>query len=298
MKVIRNKNVIDFVERNFEIHGEFEGVVYHEKRNGEQEKYPYEPVSYYKRTALTIRNEWIRRYTATISNPRKTDYRSIIRKLNYYTPYILAVGVQQFSSETVFYVRDRGDYEFRWKGMPVGIIRKLGRRTKVELSFWAEGEFELEIYYQGALYCQRNFIITDTDLDTAYDLWLGSNIAMLVELPEPEYESLKTYRRGMRSKVNWVQAITGKYHNEVVYEVSEYNYKDSSKLNPWLYHRRKYDHRVNMQTKYFNQRMVEMGSEWQLMSQQKRDEWNKEAAITCKQRLTGFNLYTKTVLRR
>jgi hypothetical protein len=34
MKKNSNLNVIDFVERNFEVHGEFEGVVYRDKRNG------------------------------------------------------------------------------------------------------------------------------------------------------------------------------------------------------------------------------------------------------------------------
>jgi len=34
MKTYRKKNVVDFVERNFEVHGEFEGVVYHRKRKG------------------------------------------------------------------------------------------------------------------------------------------------------------------------------------------------------------------------------------------------------------------------
>jgi hypothetical protein len=296
MKKTRNRNIIDFVEHNFEIHGEFEGEVYHLKRNGEQEKYPYQPVSFYQRTPLVIRNEAIRRFAATVSNPRQTDYQSILKKLNYFTPYILNPGSQKFMGETVFYVRERGDYEFCWQGMPMGINRTLARRTPMELSFHAEGEFILEIYYQNELYCQRNFIIISSDLETACNAWLSANLEYVLSLPEPEYESIKTYRRGLRSKVNWVTGITGRCQTEIVYEVPEYSYKDQKRARPWLYHRRKYDHSSNPQTQYFNNKIVEIGQKWQDLSQTKRDEWNKEAARYKKLRLTGFNLYTREEL--
>ena len=287
------KNKISFAEENFEIHGEFEGVVYRNKRNGEQEKYPYEPVSYYERTALTIRNEWIRKYAARVSNPRRTDYAGVIRKLNYYTPYILPAGTQEFQGETVFYVRERGDYEFRWQDSPMGFNQIVAPRTMVELSFHAEGEFGLDCWYQGELYCQRNFIITPDDLDLAYDAWLAANMEYILTLPEPEYESLKTYRRGMRSKANWLMTMTGRYNKEVVYEVPEYKYKDQKRQRPWLYHRRKYDHSVNPQTQFFNAKMVEIGKSWQELSPEEQKEWNKEATKLTKQRITGFNLYTR-----
>ena len=293
MKKNSNLSVIDFVERNFEVHGEFEGVVYRDKRNGEQEKYPYEPVSYYQRTPLTIRNEAIRRFAAQVSNPRQPDYQSVIKKLNYYTPYILNTGTQKFRGETVFYVRQRGDYEFRWQGTPMGFHQTVARRTMVELSFHQEGEFILDCWYQDELYCQRNFIIINVDLETAYNAWLTTNLEHVLSLPEPEYESIKTYRRGLRSKVNWLSALTGKYHKEVVYDVPAFSYKDRKRENPWLYHRCRYDHSLNSQTQYFNNKIVEIGQKWQQLSKIERSEWNKEAARYKKQRLTGFNLYTK-----
>jgi len=296
MKNESGKTVIDFVERNFEIHGEFEGMVYRDKRNGAQEQYPYNPVSYYERTALTIRNEVIRKYATMVANLRQTDYKTVIRKLNYYTPYILHEGEQKFRGETAFYVRQRGDYEFRWQGMPMGFHQMVARRTMVELSFHANGEFGLDCYYQGELYCQRNFIITDGDLENAYNAWLSANLEHIMSLPEPEYESIKTYRRGMRSKVNWITTLTGKYHEEVVYAVPEYSYKDHKRENPWLYHRKRYDHDLNPQTQYFNNKIKEIAINWQTLSQNERDEWNKQAARYIKQRLTGFNLFTKEVL--
>ncbi|MDP8322376.1 MAG: hypothetical protein RAO94_08510 [Candidatus Stygibacter australis] len=293
MKNVSGKSVTDFVQRNFEVHGEFEGIVYRTKRNGRQEQYPYNPVSYYQRTPLTIRNEAIRRYAATISNPRLADYKSVIKKLNYYTPYILNPGMQKFLGETAFYVRQRGDYELRWQGMPMGFHQTIASRTKVELSFHAEGEFGLDCYYQDELYCQRNFIITSSDLEAAYEAWLTANLEHVLSLPEPGYESIKTYRRGLRSKVNWITALSGKYHEEVVYEIPDYSYKDIRRTNPWLYHRRRYDHSVNSQTLYFNNKIKEIAANWQVLSQVERDEWNKRAARYKKLRLTGFNLYTK-----
>jgi len=75
--------------------------------------------------------------------------------------------------------------------------------------------------------------------------------------------------------------------------VPAFSYKDRKRENPWLYHRCRYDHSLNSQTQYFNNKIVEIGQKWQQLSQLERAEWNKEAARYKKQRLTGFNLYTK-----
>jgi len=107
--------------------------------------------------------------------------------------------------------------------------------SKVELSFHAEGEFGLDCYFQDELYCQRNFIITSGDLDAAYETWLTGNLEYVLSLPEPEYESIKTYRRGLRSKVNWITAMIGKYYEEVIYPVPDYSYKDHKRESPRLY---------------------------------------------------------------
>jgi len=291
------KNVISYAERYYDIHGEFEGAVYHRKRNGEMEKYPYQPVSYYHRTALAIRNEWIRKYAATVSNPRLPGYREIIRKLNYYTPYILPAGKEKFRAETVFYVRIRGEYEFYWQDSPVSFWRKLGKSSQVELSFRSEGEFELECWYQEELYCRRWFIVSEDDLDEAYDNWLSENLESVLEEPEPEIESIKTYRRGLRSKVNWQISMEGRYHDDVVYQVSEYAYKDQKGENPWLYHRRRYDHSGNHQTREFNNKIKDIGRMWQSLSQSERENWKRRAAGYRNKRETGFNLFTSEKMR-
>jgi len=168
----------------------------------------------------------------------------------------------------------------------------------VELSFHAEGEFGLDCYFQGELYCQRNFIIISSDLETAYEAWLTANLEYILSLPEPEYESIKTYRRGLRSKVNWITAITGKCHEEVIYEVPDYSYKDSKRENPWLYHRRKYDHIVNPQTVAFNSSMVAIGAAWQALSEEEKSYWKSKANKLARKRVTGLNLFTSFTLNR
>jgi hypothetical protein len=290
----RSGGAVSFVEQNFVIHGEFEGKVYRTKRNGEQEVYPYEPVSFYERTPLVIRNEWIRRYAGRYSNPREADYPSIIRKLNYYTPYILPVGRQSLQGETVFYVRERGDYEFRWSGTPLGFNRTVARRTDVELSFHTEGEYSLECYYDGELYCVRNFVITSEDLDERYESWLEANIEVVLGQIEPGYARIKTYRRGLRSRRVWITGISGKCHQDVIYEHPDYSDIEDSRASPWLYHRRVYDHSTNPQTVYFNGLMQQVSAGWQLLSDLERAEWSRRAMQQYPRgRISGFNLFTR-----
>ncbi|MDP8220090.1 MAG: hypothetical protein P9X26_02000, partial [Candidatus Stygibacter frigidus] len=45
-----------------------------------------------------------------------------------------------------------------------------------------------------------------------------------------------------------------------------------------------------------NNKIKEIAIDWQTLSQIERDDWNKQAARYKKQRLTGFNLFTRKVL--
>ena len=288
---MKDKKVTDFVEKNFVIHGEFNDTVYRTKRNGIVEKYPYEPASHYKRTPLTIRNEWIRKFAAKVSNPRNQDYKSVIKKLNYYIPYILHEGKQKFLAETVFYVRERGEYEFLWQGSEMGSVNTISKRTYQSFSFHSEGEKLLNVYYNDEVYCQRWFIITDENLDVKYEEWLTGHLADLMSMPESEYESLKTYRRGMQSKRNWILALEGKMFEEVFYTVGVNHYSP----NPWIYHRKTFDHTANPQTITFCWEMPEIGAAWQEFSNEERDYWNNEANKLVHKRLTGFNLFTSFI---
>ena len=281
-----------FFEKYFSIHGEFNGVVHRTKRNGVVEKYPYEPVSHYKRTALTIRNEWIRKFAMQVSNPQYPDYQSVIKKLNYYTPYILAAGKQKFLAETVFFVRKKGEYEFIWQGSEMGSISNVCKRTSLSFSFHSEGDKLLNVYLNDELYCQRWFCITAENLDARYEEWLELHFAEVLAQPEPEYESLKTYRRGMKSKVNWLQSLEGKFIDEVHFTRPDFRYKDGYRQNPWMYHRKTYDHSSNPQTLAFDGAMPEIGADWQALSEEERDFWRKQANRLVRRRITGFNVFT------
>jgi len=290
---MKNMHQIDFLEKNFVIHGEFNGTVHRTKRDGIVEKYPYDPVSHYNRTPLTIRNEWIRKFAAVVSNPRNSDYQSVIRKMNYYTPYILPEGKHKFLAGTVFYVRERGEYEFLWQDSEMGSVSAVSKRTCMSFSFHSEGEKLLNIYYYDELYCQRWFIITPENLDAKYEEWLELHFDEILELPEPKYESLKTYRRGMQSKRNWILSIEGKIFEEIFYSQKDFEYKDGHRQNPWVYHRRTYEHSINPQTVAFCEKMPEIGAAWQALSEEDRAYWNHEADKLVSERLTGFNLFTR-----
>ena len=80
--------------------------------------------------------------------------------------------------------------------------------------------------------CQRWFIITPENLDAKYEEWLELHFDEILELPEPEYESLKTYRRGLQSKRNWILAIDGKIYEEVFFTRKDLSYKDMQRKNP------------------------------------------------------------------
>jgi hypothetical protein len=300
----QESNKVTYLERHFEIHGELEGVVYRTKRNGEQEKYPYEPQSYYQRTPLTIRNEWIRKFACKVTNPNDSEYSAIVKKLNYYTPYIVPPGDWKFRGETTLYIRVRGEYKLVWNSSPVGEKRILGKRTEVKFSFEQTGCYTLDCYQAGEIYSQRSFIVSENDLDESYEDWLTSNLDEILTLAEPEYESLKTYRRGLRSNSNWLKAVEGKCREEVLYELPNLKHKDGKRQAPWLYIRRDYDHVNNEQTQEFNRRMMEVGRSWQELSDKQKQNWEKQAEAIWRKRgrkmkhprLSGFNLYTREYL--
>lgn len=298
------KDKMNFLERNFEIHGEFEGKVYRRKRNGEWEKYAYEPQSHYRRTPLVIRNENIRKAISGISNPNNSDYSDLVRKVNYYTPYIVPPGDWKFMGETVFYVRERGEYTLHWQGTGVAEKRTISKRTAVKFSFLSEGSFHLDCYFDEELYCEREFIVTTRDLDESYQGWLEEHLSEILQKPEVEYEELKLYRRGMCSKRNWLLGVSGKCKLEILYPLPIQKKGSRARENPWLYHRKDYDHRYNIQSRSFNLRMKNIGQLWQNLSEKEKAEWEEKAETLYRlrgsklkhSRLTGFNLFTSSVI--
>jgi hypothetical protein len=72
----------------------------------------------------------------------------------------------------------------------------------------------------------------------------------------------------------------------------------------WMYHRRTYDHEENPQTQYFKDKMKEVGTNWQQLSDLEKEQWKKQAEILWQtegrklknSRLTGFNLFVRDSL--
>lgn len=280
-----------FIERNFDIHGELNGVVYHTKRNGKVEKYPLSQQSYYQRTALVIRNESIRRAAAAVTNPGADGYSAIMRRLYYYTPYILHQGDQEFMGETAFYIRKLDKYKFCWANSPSGFTIKAGKRSKIELNFDQNGEFTLNCSYNGELYCQRSFIITDGDLDELYAAWLAENLESIIGEPEPEYPPNPVYRRGLRSRRNWILALTGKCGEESLYTMPSMAAHGQRRQRPLIYHRRIYNHCNNEQSKRFLELMPQIAAEWQALSKEEKERWNKMADKKSRGCVSGYNLF-------
>ena len=167
-------------------------------------------------------------------------------------------------------------------------VNTISKRTYQSFSFHSEGDKLLNVYYNNEVYCQRWFILTAENLDARYEEWLEGHLADILELPEPEYASLKTYRKGMQSKRNWILSLEGKIFEEVFYIVG----KNHNPPNPWIYHRKTFDHTTNPQTIAFCRKMPEIGAAWQELSNEEKNYWNNEARKLVQKRLTGFNLFT------
>ena len=174
----------------------------------------------------------------------------------------------------------------------MGSISNVCKRTSLSFSFHSEGDILLNVYFNDELYCQRWFCITAENLDAKYEEWLELHFEEVLAQPEPAYESLKTYRRGMKSKVNWLMALEGKFMEEVHFTRKDLQYKDGYRQNPWMYHRKTYDHSGNPQTNGFNEIMPDIGTAWQALSTEEKGYWKKKANKMVRRRITGFNLFT------
>ncbi|MCF8299272.1 MAG: hypothetical protein K9J13_17115 [Saprospiraceae bacterium] len=122
---------------------------------------------------------------------------------------------------------------------------------------------------------------------------MEEHLSEILALPEPEYESLPTYRRGMQSQRNWILALEGKIFEEVHYTRNELKYKDDYRQNPWIYHRKTYNHNTNPQTECFCNKMKEVGAAWQALSEEERNHWKEQANKFVRKRVAGYNLYTR-----
>jgi len=234
----------NYVQRRFTIFGKLGDTVYRRKRNGERYSYPYQYKEKYQPTVLSRRSDDIARKAAAISNPRHADYKSIINKIYYYTPYFVYAGKYKFTCNTFYKLREKGEYEIKVNGM--GFIRHLAPRTKEEYSFTLEDSYQLECWHNGILYSEREVIVisAEAELETVYDAWFDAHLEEILALPEPDFVSLKRYPRCLKG-TTYVRSMSGK--------AAENLYIYQGKQPDMMYSRSAASHEKNPQTHYFIQ---------------------------------------------
>jgi hypothetical protein len=77
----------------------------------------------------------------------------------------------------------------------------------------------------------------------------------------------------------------------VFYTRKDLNYKDGYRQNPWVYHRKGYDHSSNSQSVAFKSAVQIIGKQWQALIPAEKDHWNRLATKMQGMRWTGFNLF-------
>lgn len=238
----RISGFINYAQRRFTIYGKLGDTVYRRKRNGEKYQYPYEYREKYQPTVLSRRCDVIARRAAAISNPRHSDYKSIINKIYYYTPYFVYAGTYKFTCNTFYKLREKGEYEIKINGM--GFIRKLAPRTKEEYSFSSEGSYLLECWHEGVLYSEREVIViaAESELESVYEAWFDAHLEEILALPEPDYVSLKSYPRCLKG-TSYIRSVSGKAADNL--------YIYQGKKPDMMYSRKAASHAENPQTHYF-----------------------------------------------
>ena len=232
----------NYIQRRFTIFGKLGDTVYRRKRNGERYSYPYQYKEKYQPTVLSRRSDEIARKAAVISNPRHTDYKSIINKIYYYTPYFVYAGEYKFTCNTFYKLREKGEYEIKVNGM--GFIRQLAPRTKEEYSFASADNYQLECWHNDELYSEREVIVISAEsaLETVYNAWFNAHLEEILALPEPDFVSLKRYPRCLKG-TTYIRSVSGKAaENLYIYQGSQPD---------MMYSRSAASHAENPQTHYF-----------------------------------------------
>ena len=240
-----------------DVHGRFGDKVYRRKRNGEPWVYDYHFIPKYAPTVLSRRVDCIAKVAAALSNPRERGYSSIAKKIYYYTPYFVYAGNYDFTCNTFFKLRSKGDYKISFDGMSMN--RHLSPRTKLNFWFDEEREYSINLYPDGKLYCQRRIIVIDdeSDLEDTYVTWFFENLAEILALPEPGFRSMKIYRRGIIPNI-MMNFFVGKTDQGVMYR--------SCFRNGFMYVRSSFEHHHSASGDHF------------YVSQKNITDWRKAAS--------------------
>ena len=269
-KTLRGEGLDHF----FEMHGRRDNTVHRQKRNGEFEEYEYVYHPPSSGSPLKDRTIVINRFANTVSNPQYKGYSAVLRKLYYYTPYFLTAGSYKLQGQTVFFVREDGNYTiavssisevcehlrgFSWE-------QRVCRRTKLNFTFSEEGEYEVTLSRDGIEHCRRRFIVIADDIQEAYTDYLEEHLEEILAMPEPGYSQIKIYRRGLVAKTNVVIGVSGTYRGQIYY------WHKGSNIT---FLRTNYDHSENEQSQRFKVLKSDAVSSWNAESEEFKAEWRK-----------------------
>ncbi|MDP8220759.1 MAG: hypothetical protein P9X26_05405 [Candidatus Stygibacter frigidus] len=270
-KVLTGEGLLHF----FEMHGRWGDTVYRQKRNGETEEYDYIYIPPSGESPLKMRTQVINSFANTVSNPQYQGYSNILRKLYYYTPYFITPGNYQLLAQTIFYIRETDIYTLLLSGQAgFSWQQKLFKRTKVNLSFNAEGEYVLIVYKGQDVdeYCRRKFIVLEdgADIKAAYSEYLNEYLAEILQKEELGFDRIKNYQRGLAPKTNLILGISGTYRGQVFYQ------RRNSKIT---FLRANYDHSANSQTQLFKQQKAAAIISWNGETEEFKRNWERKFNI-------------------
>jgi hypothetical protein len=276
---MRKRKVLqgDGLDHFFEMHGRRGDTVYRRKRNGELEEYDYVYHPPSAGSPLKDRTIVINRFANSISNPQYKGYSAVLRQLYHYLPYFIVPGSYELKGETVFFIRQSGNYEVSVLTIAGGSelargfswVQRICRRTMVQLRFDQPGEYEVLLRRDGAEHSRRRIIVLEagSDIQAAYTEYLEEFLIDILEQPEPRYARLRIYRRGLLPKTTALLGVSGTYRGQIYY------WHEGSKVT---FLRANYDHSGNSQTQRFKLKKAEAVAAWKAESEEFKREFEKQ----------------------
>lgn len=267
-KVLRGEGL----DHYFEMHGRRGNRVHRQKRNGEFEEYEYVYHPPSAGSPLKDRTIVINRFANTVSNPQYKGYSAVLRKLYYYTPYFLTVGSYKLQGQTVFFVREDGNYMINIEEIgdhPKGFSweQRICSRTKLNFTFSEEGEYAVTLSRDGKEHCRRRFIVISDNIQEAYTDYLEEHFEEILAMSEPGYSRIKIYRRGLVAKTNVVLGVSGTYREQIYY------WHKGSEIT---FLRANYDHSGNTQSQRFKVLKSNAVTSWNAESEEFKVEWREK----------------------
>lgn len=259
-------SAVDFITKRCHIHGHYGDKVYRRKNNGQPWVYDYVYKPKYSPTVLSRRTTQIVRAASKLSNPCRKEYKEILQKIYYFTPYFVYAGSYNFSCNTFLKLRFKGFYELEIEGNRIGM--NLTPRTKLNFVFNEGHEYMIKCYQDGKLYSQRQIIVmeAESDLENIYNNWFEEHLAEILNMEMPYFAKKKVYRRGIIPPT-WIQYMAGKTEQGILYR--------SSFRERFMYVRQPYKHNHTTQGNSFYKAQKRITTCWNEAGMEFKQVWAK-----------------------